>query len=152
MAQKAFHIAQVNIGRILAPTDSPIMSGFMTRLDEINALADGSPGFVWRLKGEDNNATYLRPYNDDRILVNMSVWESIEHLREYVYRSQHSELLKQRKDWFAKFDGAFMALWWVVAGHIPTVDEAKDRLEHLRTRGDSEYAFSFKTIFAPEGL
>ncbi len=152
MAQKAFHIAQVNIGRILAPTDSPIMSGFMTRLDEINALADGSPGFVWRLKGEDNNATYLRPYDDDRILVNMSVWESIENLREYVYRSQHSELLKQRKDWFAKFDGAFMALWWVAAGHIPNVDEAKDRLEHLRTQGDGPYAFSFKTTFAPEDL
>ncbi len=152
MAQKAFHIAQVNIGRLVAPLDDPQVSGFVERLDEINALADSSPGFVWRLKGDNNNATYVRPYDDDTIMVNMSVWESLDYLREYVYRSQHSELIKRRKDWFQKFDGAFMALWWVPAGHIPTTDEAKDRLEYLRTQGDSPYAFSFKTTFAPEDL
>src|SRR5450432_669841 len=144
MAHTDFNIAQVNIGRILAPLDDPQMSGFVERLDEINALADGAPGFVWRLKGDDNNATALRPYDDDRILVNMSVWETLDHLREYVYRSQHRELIRQRKDWFARFDGVFVALWWVAADHIPTVDEAKDRLEHLQAHDESAYAFTFK--------
>ncbi len=147
-----YHIAQVNIGRLVAPLDDPQVSGFIERLDEINALADSSPGFVWRLKGDNNNATYVRPYDDDTIMVNMSVWESLAYLREYVYSSQHSELIKRRKDWFQKFDGAFMALWWVPAGHIPTTDEAKERLEYLRTHGDSPYAFSFKTPFTPPDL
>ncbi len=147
MPGRLYHLAEVNIGRILAPLDDPIMAGFVARLDEINALADGSPGFVWRLQGDSGNATYLRPYDDDRILFNLSVWESVQHLRDFTYRSQHSELVKQRKDWFSKFDGLYYALWWVPAGHIPTVEEAKTRLEHLRTHGDSAFAFSFKRAF-----
>lgn len=127
-----YHIAQVNIGRIKASLDSPIMAGFMNRLDEINALADNSPGFVWRLQTSAGNATYFRPYpHDDRILMNMSVWESIDALRNYVYRTMHNELLRQRQDWFEKLEGAYLALWWVPAGHIPGIDEATKRLAPL---------------------
>src|SRR5262252_9021117 len=133
-----------------APLDDPIMAGFVARLDEINALADRSPGFVWRLQTDAGNATYLRPYDDDRILVNMSVWESIETLREYAYRSAHREVLRQRQEWFERFDGMSLALWWVPAGHRPSVDEAKQRLAHLEENGPTAFAFSFKTTFPPD--
>src|SRR5215467_6790885 len=101
-----YHLAQVNIGRVKAPVDDPLMAGFVARLDEINALADLSPGFIWRLQTSDGNATYFRPYaEDDRILINMSVWESILALRHYVYKTAHSELLRQREAWFERFSG-----------------------------------------------
>jgi hypothetical protein len=125
------------------------MSGFMSRLDEINALADRSPGFVWRLQTPAGNATYLRPYDDDRILVNMSVWESVESLKHYVYRTAHAELLKQRQAWFEIFRGAYVAMWWVPAGHLPGIDEAKKRLAHIEKHGPTEFAFTFKNIFPP---
>ena len=146
---KKYQIAQVNIGRIQAPTDHPTMAGFMTRLDEINALADTSPGFVWRLQTGEGNATYFRPYDDDRILINMSVWENIEALSHYVYHTAHAELLRHRHEWFEKFAGVYLALWWVPAGHRPGIDEAKKRLAHLEQHGPSEFAFTFKTIFQP---
>ncbi|MCI0553538.1 MAG: DUF3291 domain-containing protein, partial [Anaerolineae bacterium] len=141
--------AQVNIARMNAPLDDPMMAGFVARLEEINALADRSPGFVWRLQTSEGNATYLRPYDDDRILFNLSVWESIEHLQQYVYRSAHAELLRQRHEWFEKFAKAYLALWWVPAGHIPSVDEAKQRLAHLDTHGPTPFAFTFKNTFPP---
>jgi|SRR5579864_930534 len=137
------------MGRIKAPLDDPIMAGFMSRLDEINALADKSPGFVWRLQTSEGNATYFRPYDDDRILLNMSVWESIETLKHYVYRTVHAEVMKQRQQWFEKFTGNFIALWWVPAGHIPGIDEAKKRIAHLNANGPTEFAFTFKTTFPP---
>lgn len=143
------HIAQVNIARMLAPLDDPQMADFIARLNEVNALADASPGFVWRLQAEEGNATYLRPYEDDRILFNMSVWESIEQLKEYVYRSAHAEVMKRRREWFEKFDGAYMAVWWIEAGYIPTIEDAKQRLDHLYKHGESEFAFSFKKTFPP---
>ena len=136
------HLAQINIGRIKAPFDDPSMSGFVSRLDEINALADRSPGFVWRLQTEAGNATELRPFGDDRIAINMSVWESLEHLRAYVYGSAHAAVLRQRRDWFETFDRVFLALWWIPAGHIPTVQEAVERLEFRRKHGDTAVAFS----------
>ena len=144
----AFHLAQVNIARMLGPLDGPVMAGFVTRLDEINALADASPGFVWRLETAEGNATALRPYDDERILFNMSVWETLEDLRQYVYRSAHTELIGRRKDWFDKFERPYLALWWVPAGHIPTVAEAKQRLELLQERGETAEAFTFKKTFA----
>ena len=101
------------------------MAGFVDRLDEINALADKSPGFVWRLQTPEGNATYLRPYDDDRILINMSVWETLEALTHYVYRTAHVELLRQRHEWFDKFVGAYVSLWWVPVGHTPSINEAK---------------------------
>ena len=123
-----FQIAQVNIGRIRAPLDDPQMAGFVANLEGINGLADSRPGFVWRLKTDAGDATALRPYDDDRILVNLSVWANPEDLREFVYRSAHAEVMHQRRSWFERFDGMYYALWWVVVGHIPSVAEAKDRL------------------------
>ena len=145
------HIAQVNIGRVRASLDDPIMAGFVNRLDDLNALADGSPGFVWRLQTPEGNATYLRPYPDDeRLLVNMSVWEDIESLKQYVYHTGHTEMIKQRREWFEKFESVFVALWWVPAGHLPGVDEAKKRLAHLEKYGPTPFAFTFQKPFPPD--
>lgn len=146
------HLAQVNIGRILAPLDSATMHGFTSRLDEINSLADGWPGFVWRLQGEGDSATDLRPFEDDTILVNMSVWEGLEALRDYVYRSDHLALLRARKQWFESMTEAFTALWWVPAGHIPTTAEAWERVMHLRAHGPTPRAFTFGRPFSEDAL
>ena len=145
-----FHLAQVNIGRAKGAPEDPIMAGFMARLNEINALADASPGFVWRLQTSEGNATYLRPYEDDRILVNMSVWESIEQLKHYVYKTMHAEVLRQRLEWFEKFSSSYTALWWIPAGHTPSVEEAKERLAHLDAYGPTQFAFTFKNSFPSE--
>lgn len=145
-----FHIAQVNIGRTRGALDDPIMQTFVARLDEINALADGSPGFVWRLKAEGLPSSYLRPYEDERLLMNMSVWESVEALKQYVYKTAHAEVLRNKREWFEKFEGVYQALWWVPAGHIPSIDEAKQRLAHLEQHGPSQFAFTFKTVMPPD--
>lgn len=146
-----YHLAQVNIGRVKAPLEDPVMAGFVNRLDELNALADSSPGFVWRLQTNEGDATYFRPYpHDDRILMNMSVWETIEALRHYVYKTSHAELLRQRHEWFEKFVGAYTALWWVPVGHRPSIDEMKKRLANLDKHGPTQYAFNFKTTFQPD--
>ena len=146
-----FHLAQVNIARMRAPLDDPLLAGFVARLNEINALADAAPGFVWRLQTEAGDATALRAYDDERILFNLSVWETPEQLRQFVYRSAHIEVMRQRKSWFERFEGMYLALWWIRAGHIPSVQEAKDRLEHLAAHGESSYAFSFAKVFpAPD--
>ena len=125
------------------------MAGFVARLDEINALADGSPGFVWRLQTTEGNATYYRPYDDDRVLVNMSVWETVDALKHFVYRTAHVEVLRQRQEWFEALASAYVALWWVPVGHLPGIDEAKKRLAHLDLRGPTEFAFTFKQVFPP---
>jgi hypothetical protein len=147
---RKLHLAQVNIARMKAPLEDPVMSGFVARLDEINALADSSPGFVWRLQTSGGNATYLRPYDDERILFNMSVWESIEHLKRYVYYTAHVELFRSRQAWFEKFAGVYLALWWVPQGHTPSIDEAKQRLAHLEAHGPTQFAFTFKRAFEPD--
>jgi heme-degrading monooxygenase HmoA len=146
-----WHLAQVNIARMVAPLDSPVMAGFVARLDELNALADRSPGFVWRFQDETGNATYLRPYADERIIFNLSVWESAEALKAYVYRTPHADMVRQRQQWFEHSDVAIMALWRIPAGARPTVDEAKARLEHLRSHGASAHAFGFRQVFPPVG-
>lgn len=141
------HLAQVNIGRILAAMDSPVMAEFKANLDPINALAEGSPGFVWRLQSDSGNATDI-VYSDDPFeLINMSVWESIESLRGYVYQSHHLEFFKRRAEWFEKATQPAYTLWWIQAGHIPTVGEARDRLEHYRRYGATQYAFWFSQPF-----
>jgi Domain of unknown function (DUF3291) len=147
-----YHIAQVNIGRIRAELDDPIMAGFVNRLDEINALADASPGFVWRLQTNQGNATYFRPFEDERTLLNMSVWETVEQLRHFVYQTMHVELLRQRYAWFEKFAGAYAALWWVPPAHIPGIDEAKRRLAHLEAHGPTQFAFTFNSVIMPDEL
>jgi hypothetical protein len=146
MSQK-YQLAQCNVGRAKGPIDEPVMAGFVARLDEINAVADGAPGFVWRLKTDDGNATSIQAFEDKLILFNMSVWESPEHLRSFVYRSDHAQVMRQRKSWFERFEGVYLVLWWVPAGHIPTVQEARERLAHLQTHGESPHAFSFARIF-----
>lgn len=146
MAQK-FQLAQCNIGRARGPMDDPVMAGFAARLEDINALADGSPGFVWRLKTDAGNATSIQAFEDSLILVNMSVWESPEDLRAFVYRSDHAGVMRQRRAWFERFEGVYLVLWWVPAGHIPTVQEARERLAHLQAHGETPHAFSFAKIF-----
>jgi hypothetical protein len=146
------HLAQINIARMLAPLDSPVMADFVNALAQINALADRSPGFVWRLQSEEGNATSIRPYDDDMIIVNMSVWESIEALRGFVYKSAHAAYVRRRAEWFEMFAGPYLTLWWIPAGHIPSVLEAKERLDHLRTHGETPFAFSFKRTFLPDGI
>lgn len=144
------HLAQANIARMKAPLEDPVMAGFVARLDEINALADRSPGFVWRLQTSGGNATDLRPYDDDRILFNLSVWESIEELRQYVYYTAHVEVFRNRQAWFEHFAGAYLALWWIPEGHIPGIDEAKQRLTHMQAHGPTPFAFTFKRPFPPD--
>ena len=141
------HLAQVNIGRILAPMDSPVMAEFKANLDPINALAEAAPGFIWRLQSDSGNATDLVYSEDPFELVNMSVWESMESLRGYAYKSHHLEFFKRRAEWFEKATQPTYALWWIQAGHIPTVSEAKDRLNHYRKQGATQYSFSFSQPF-----
>ena len=130
--------------------DGPVMAGFKAALESINALADEAPGFVWRLQTDDGDATAIRPYEDERMMVNMSVWESIEALRAFVYTSGHTSVMRNRKRWFEKLE-TYLVLWWVPAGHEPTIEEAKERLEHLKRRSPTPYAFTFRASFpAPD--
>ncbi len=142
-----YHLAQINIARMRAPLNDPLMQGFVAGLEPINALADDAPGFVWRLQTDVGDATSLQVFDDAMLIVNMSVWESVEALKRYVYESQHVAFVKQRKAWFERFDSVYYALWWVPAGHVPTVEEAKGRLEHIQTHGESAYAFKFTKVF-----
>lgn len=144
-----YHLAQVNIARLLAPLDSPQLAGFVSRLAEINGLADRAPGFVWRLQTDDGDATSLRPYADDRLLLNLSVWEAVEALQRFVFQGGHSEVMRQRREWFSRLTDAHLALWWIRAGHLPSVEEAKARLEYLREHGPTALAFSFQRPFPP---
>ncbi|MDQ2717085.1 MAG: DUF3291 domain-containing protein [Chloroflexota bacterium] len=147
------HLAQVNIARMIAPLSDPLMAGFVAKLDEVNALADASPGFIWRFQTSAGNATAVRAYEDDLIIFNMSAWASLEALSHYIYamESEHRHVMKQRRRWFERFDGPYMALWWIPQSHIPTVEEAKARLESLRINGATAFAFSFKYAFpAPD--
>jgi len=151
MKPNRFHLAQANIARMRAPLDSPIMEGFRSQLDRINAIADSSPGFVWRLQTGEGNATAIRAYEDDRILFNMSVWESLEALRDYVYRSDHAGPLRSRREWFEPLDGPILVLWWIPADHIPSIEEAKARLAILKSHGPTANAFTFRAAFPPPG-
>lgn len=145
----AFELAQLNIGIIRAPMDSPVMADFANNLDRINALAEASPGFVWRLQTEEGDATAIRPFENENMLVNMSVWRDVESLNKYVYKSAHVELMRRRREWFEPMKEAFLVLWWVPKGHRPTVSEAIAKLELLRSRGPSAEAFSFRSAFPP---
>jgi heme-degrading monooxygenase HmoA len=146
------HLAQINIARARAPIDDPLMSGFVARLDDVNALADASPGFVWRLKTEEGNATSLQPYDDPRVMVNMSVWETPDHLKQFVYKSAHTDVMRQRRQWFERMGDVHMAMWWIERGHVPTVAEALERLHYLQVHGESEFAFSFASLFPAPGM
>jgi hypothetical protein len=138
------HLAQVNIARSLGPIDSPVMAEFVAALEPINTLAEKSEGFIWRLKDDTNNATSIKAYDDDLIIVNMSVWKNIDALFQFAYKSKHIDYFIRRSEWFEKMPQMHMALWHVPVGHEPTVAEAVERLDHLRKNGESDYAFTFK--------
>lgn len=144
-----FHLAQVNVARLRAPLDAPSMRAFVDGLEPINALADDSPGFVWRLQTDEGDATSVRVFDDDMLIVNMSVWESLETLRTFVFRTEHADYLRRRSEWFERLAEAPTALWWIARGAIPTIDEAKRRLELLRANGPTPEAFSLRAPFPP---
>jgi Domain of unknown function (DUF3291) len=129
--------------------DSPQMADFADNLERINAVADASPGFVWRLQTEAGDATAIRPFDDPNLLVNMSVWRDIESLNRYVYSSAHVEIMRRRREFFERMDTAFLVLWWVPRGHRPTIDEAMARLELMRAQGQNAMAFTFRHAFPP---
>ena len=146
MATTKFHLAQLNIAIMKYPLDDPRMEGFVSQLDSINALAEESDGFVWRLKDDTGNATEISAFDNPNYLVNMSVWESAEQLKAYVYQSAHVNVMRQRKQWFHLMKEAYYVLWSVPVGHIPTVEEAKERLLLLQTEGPGPEAFDFKYL------
>jgi hypothetical protein len=145
------HLAQANVARMRAPLDNPLMAGFVAQLDRINALADRSRGFVWRLQTDDGNATSIRAFDDERILFNMSVWESIEALHDYVYRSEHVAAFRDRRQWFEPHPAPTLVLWWIEPGTIPSIDEAKKRLVLVGLNGPTPEAFTFKAWFPAPG-
>jgi hypothetical protein len=151
-----FVLAQVNIGRLRAPLDSLQLAGFMAALDPVNAAADAAPGFVWRLQTEDGNATAVRAFEWDQagsagVILNMSVWESVEALAAFVYSPQHRPVLRRRREWFEQMAEAYLALWWVPRGHVPTTGDAEDRIRHLRAHGPTPHAFTLRVHFPPPG-
>jgi hypothetical protein len=144
-------LAQLNIARAVAPLDDPRMDGFVGRLEEINGLAERTPGFVWRLTDKlGADATGIRAYADPLIIVNLTVWTGIDELHAFAYRSPHVEMLRARRDWFVPFEGPSLVLWWVPVGVRPTIEEAVARLTHLSEHGPTEHAFTLKARFGPD--
>jgi hypothetical protein len=153
MASSSYHLAQINIGRALVPVDHPQFADFMANLAPINALADADPGHVWRFQTPEGNATAIRPYDDDRIMVNFSVWRDAESLRAFTYSGPHAAIMRRRREWFEKMTDMYLALWWVPAGHLPSVEEAVAKLEHLKQFGPTPEAFTFRQFYpAPDAL
>jgi hypothetical protein len=146
-----YQLAQLNIAVMKEPLESPSMADFVANLDRINALAENSPGFVWRLQTEDGDATALRPMGE-KTLVNMSVWRDVASLNDYVYKSAHVELMRRRKEWFERTSDAYVVLWWVPVGHRPSIADASLKLDLLRKRGPTAAAFTFRQTFpSPDG-
>jgi hypothetical protein len=143
----AFHLAQINIGRLVAPTGDPQLADFVAQLDPVNKLADAAPGFVWRLQSSSGNATDVVYSDDPLVIVNMSVWESLAALRDYTYASHHMRVFRDRAKWFEKMDKPQYCLWWVPVGHLPSVAEAKQRLDHYGIHGATQFAFWFSQSF-----
>ncbi|MCH7821431.1 MAG: DUF3291 domain-containing protein [Proteobacteria bacterium] len=146
-----YHLAHANVARMLASIDDPIMAGFVARLDPLNELADSSPGFIWRYITEEGDTTEAQVFDDEFVLFNMSVWESVKALEEYAYRSNHVEAVRRRADWFEPAGKTPLVLWWIEVGHIPTVQEAKSKFDVLWKDDPSAVAFTFRHPFPPEG-
>jgi hypothetical protein len=147
----SFQLAQLNIAALREPLESPSMADFVANLERINALAEQSAGFVWRLEDDAGDATSLRPFGE-LMIVNMSVWTDVESLRRFAFESAHVEILRRRREWFDRMSNAYAVLWWVRRGHRPTLDEASERLEHLRAKGATVLAFTFQDAFPPPRL
>jgi len=152
MTADAWQLAQVNVARLIAMPDDPQVAGFMGMLDAINALAERSDGFVWRLQSDSGNAVDIQPTPDPRFVVNMSVWRDADTLFQFVYRSAHTPIMGRRREWIERMDTAYQALWWVPAGHRPTVDEGLSKLWLLDRFGPVPQAFTFKRQFPVPGL
>ena len=144
-------LAQVNVSRLLEPLDAPRLADFVAALDPVNALADAAPGFVWRLQTEDGDATAIRVFDDPMIIINLTVWESVDALAAFTFNSDHTAVMRRRREWFHRLREASTALWWVPDGHRPTPHEAQARLEHLRRHGPGAHAFTFRAPFPPPG-
>jgi hypothetical protein len=144
------HLAQLNVARFKAPPGDPMLAEFMAALDPINAIADATEGFIWRLQTDEGNATSIHAFEDDLMLVNMSVWESVEALADYVYSEPHLAIMRRRREWTVRLPEQHICLWWIPAGAVPTVAEAFARLDHLRANGPTPHAFTFKKRFAPD--
>jgi hypothetical protein len=146
---RLFHLAQLNVGHVRHPVEHPLMEEFTENLDRINSLAESSPGFVWRFQTASGNATdAIHPWSDDAFLiVNLSVWQSPKHLKEFVYNTEHFGFYQRRAEWFERAVKPHSVLWWIPAGHTPTLEEAAERLEHYRTHGATAYAFWFGKLF-----
>ncbi|MFJ7046880.1 DUF3291 domain-containing protein [Streptomyces sp. NPDC101112] len=147
MTAVAYELAQVNIARLKAPLDSPLLKDFVDALDPVNAVADAAPGFVWRLQSESGNATDVPVLGDPWLIINLTSWQDIDALTAFMYQGRHRELLSRRREWFERPAEAVTALWWVPAGHRPSVAEAEERLLHLRAHGPTPYAFTLRTTF-----
>lgn len=148
-----FHLAQLNIARMRAESiDDPLMIDFVRQLALINTLADSWPGFVWRLQSDSGNATDIRAFEDPRLIINLTVWENIEALFEYTYGSGHVEVFRRRADWFEKLPTPALVMWWIPAGHVPTLAEAREKLDHLTAHGPTPDAFTFKQHFTVEEM
>lgn len=145
----SYHLATSNVSRMLAGYEDAIMAGFVERLEPVNAIADASPGFVWRYESDDIEPEEVQVFDDKLILFNMSVWESVETLEKFAYQSLHLEVLQKKSNWFERSTRAPLVLWWVQAGHIPSVPEAKERFDLLWRDGPTPAAFTFKKRFPP---
>ena len=143
-----YQIAQINVARMVgANIEDPIMQEFVDNLDRVNALAEGSSGFIWRLKDESNNAASFNPFNDVQVIINISVWADVESLEHFTYKTFHTDFLKRRKEWFKRYGEAHFALWWIEEGKFPTIEEAIKRLGFLQQEGATAYAFTFRDKF-----
>jgi hypothetical protein len=141
------HVALLNVARMRAPLDSPQLADFVANLDPVNAVADAAPGFVWRHQDDSGNSTSVRVLDDDLLLANLAVWESVDALAAYAYDGAHRDVMRRRRQWFERMAEPYLVLWWVPTGHEPSVAEAVDRLLHLRAHGPSPDAFTFKERF-----
>lgn len=143
----AYHLAQINIAKLLEPIDSLLLEDFVGDLDRINEIAEKSAGFVWRLKDDSGNATSINPFDDASFIVNISVWETVEDLKYFVYNSGHMEVFRKRAKWFERMKTPHMALWWIKIDDYPTLEDGKNKLLELEKYGDTPSSFSFKELF-----
>ncbi len=140
-------LAQLNIALAKYPLDAPEIKEFVDNLELVNGIAESSEGFVWRLKDESGDATNIQAFDDPNMIVNMSVWDSVDSLKNFMFRTHHRDFMRRKGDWFHRLPEDTYVLWWIEEDHIPTLEEAIERLEHLREIGDTPYAFTFKTNF-----
>lgn len=145
-------LAQLNIAQAKYPLDAPEIKEFIDNLDAINGIAEASDGFIWRLKDDSGDATNIKLFADPQMIINMSVWENIDALKNFMFRTSHRDFMRRKSEWFDKLTEATYVLWWVADGHIPTAEEGLAKLYQLRSQGDTPLAFSFKTNFTAADL